>query len=76
MNIEGVKHKLINWISELNDEKLLRKIDTLRSQHSAEWDNLSEEDKNAVEEGLSQLNEGKYISYSEARKRINTRLKT
>ncbi len=76
MNIEGVKHKLINWISELNDEKLLRKIDTLRSQHSAAWDNLSEEDKNAVEEGLSQLNEGKYISYSEARKRINTRLKT
>jgi len=72
MNIELVKHKLINWIADLNDEDLLMKVDSLRTKHSGGWDKLSEEDKHAVEEGLLQLNEGKYISYSEARKRIET----
>ena len=76
MNIELVKHKLINWILDLNDENLLMKVDSLRTKHSCSWDKLSEEDRHAVEEGLLQLNEGEYISYSEARKRINTKLKT
>ena len=74
MNIELVKHKLINWIADLNDENLLMKVDLLRIKNSGEWNKLSEEDRLAVEEGLLQLNEGKYISYAEARKRINTKL--
>lgn len=75
MNIELVKHKLINWITDLNDEDLLMKVDSLRTRHSSSWEKLSEEDRHAVEEGLLQLNEGEYISYSEARKRINSKLK-
>lgn len=75
MNIELVKHKLINWIADLNDEDLLMKVDSLRTRHSSSWEKLSEEDRHAVEEGLLQLNEGEYISYSEARKRINSKLK-
>jgi len=74
MNIELVKHKLINWITDLDDEDLLMKVDLLRIKNSGEWNKLSEEDRLAVEEGLLQLNEGKYISYAEARKRINTKL--
>lgn len=75
MNIELVKHKLINWITDLNDEDLLMKVDSLRTRHSSSWEKLSEEDRYAVEEGLLQLNEGEYISYSETRKRINSKLK-
>jgi len=74
MNIELVNHKLINWITDLEDEDLLMKLDLLRIKNSGEWDKLSEEDRNAIEEGLLQLNEGNYISYSEARNRINTKL--
>ena len=37
MNIELVKHKLINWITDLNDEDLLMKVDSLRTRHSSSW---------------------------------------
>jgi hypothetical protein len=74
MDIELVKHELINWIADLDDENLLMKVDSLRTKNSGDWHKLSEEDRLAVEEGLLQLNEGKYISYAEARKRINTKL--
>lgn len=32
MNIELVKHKLINWITDLEDEDLLMKVDLLRKK--------------------------------------------
>lgn len=34
MNIELVKHKLIDWIADLNDEELLIKIDSLSTKNS------------------------------------------
>lgn len=74
-DIETVRNKLINWISKLNDEKVLEQIDSFRKNQNSGFNQLSYEDQNAINEGLAQLNEGKYTSYSEARKRINAKLK-
>lgn len=70
MNTETVRLKLINWISQLDDEKLLKKIESLRGNQKQRWEDLSIDDQEAIEEGLNQLNEGKSISYSEVRKEI------
>ncbi len=72
MNTEAVRLKLINWISKLDDEKTLRKIDSIRIIHKKGWEDLSYEDQEAIEEGLHQLNEGNSISYSEVRKEIES----
>ncbi|HSM48774.1 MAG TPA: hypothetical protein VK872_13215, partial [Draconibacterium sp.] len=67
MNTETVRLKLINWISQLDDEKLLKKIEALRGNQKQSWEDLSVDDQEAIEEGLNQLNEGKSISYSDVR---------
>lgn len=72
MNTEAVRLKLINWISQLEDENLLKKIESLIIKQEKGWNSLSYEDKQAIEEGLNQLNEGNSISYSDVRKEIES----
>jgi hypothetical protein len=72
MNTEAVRLKLINWISQLDDEKILKKIDSFRIVHKKNWKDLSYEDQEAIEDGINQLNEGNSISYSEVRKEIES----
>jgi hypothetical protein len=72
MNTEAVRLKSINWISQLDDEMILKKIDSFRIVHTKSWGDLSYEDQEAIEEGLDQLNEGNSISYSEVRKEIES----
>lgn len=74
MNTETVRLKLIHWISQLDDEKLLKKIESLRGNQKQGWGDLSIDDQQAIEEGLNQLNEGKSIPYSEVRKEIESML--
>jgi len=56
----------------LDDEKILKKIDSFRIVHKKSWEDLSYEDQEAIEDGLNQLNEGNSISYSEVRKEIES----
>ena len=74
MNTEAVRLKLIHWISQLDDEKLLKKIESLRGNQKQRWEDLSIDDQEAIEEGLNQLNEGKFVPYSEVRERIKSKL--
>lgn len=74
MNTESVRLKLINWISQLEDEDLLKKIDSFRIKKNQGWNDLSIDDQLAIEEGLNQLNEGQFVPYSEVRKRIKSKL--
>lgn len=73
MNTEAVRLKLINWISQIEDEKLLSKIESLLNQNDV-WSSLSYADKQAIDEGLQQLNEGESILYSDFRKEIESLL--
>jgi len=54
---------------------VLEQIDAFRINQKSGFNQLSVENQNAIDEGLAQLNEGKYSTYSEARKRINSKLK-
>ncbi len=75
MNTEAVRLKLINWISQIEDEKLLSKIESLLNQNDV-WNNLSYADRQVIDEGLQQLNEGESILYSDFRKEIDSLLNT
>jgi hypothetical protein len=74
MNTEAVRLQLINWISQLDDEELLKKIESLKGNQKQGWEDLSIDDQEAIEEGLNQLNEGKFVPYSEVRERIKSKL--
>jgi hypothetical protein len=72
MNTEATRLKIIHWVAQIDDENLLNKIESLIE--SSNWNKLSYSDRQAIEEGLSQLNEGASVSYTDVRKEIETLL--
>ncbi len=58
MNIETRKLKIINWVSHLQDETVLTRIEQLQSQKQDWWDLISKEEKAEIEEGISQADKG------------------
>lgn len=58
MNIETRKLNIINWVSHLQDETVLSRIEQLQSQKQDWWDLISEEEKAEIKEGISQADNG------------------
>ena len=58
MNIETRKLNIINWVSHLQDETVLSRIEQLQSQKQDWWDSISEEEKAEIKEGISQADNG------------------
>lgn len=69
MNTETLRLKIIRGISQIEDEQLLNKIESLIE--NSNWNKLSYIDRRAIDEGLNQLNEGNSFSYSDVRKEID-----
>lgn len=70
MNLETRKINIINWVSSIQEEGILKEMEKLQRERTDWWDKVSTEDKRAINEGLEQLDKGEYISRSEARNRI------
>lgn len=75
MNLESRKINIINWISSLQEEKVLAEMERIQKEHTDWWDNVSEKDKKAINEGLEQLDRGEYLSRSQVRENINKKYK-
>ncbi len=58
MNIETRKINLISWISHLQDENMLSRIEELQSQKQDWWDMISDEERAEIEEGIAQADRG------------------
>lgn len=58
MNLETRKLKIINWISRLEDETIIEKIENLQA-HKRDWWNLIDENEKAeIENGIHQADNG------------------
>jgi hypothetical protein len=73
MTLETRKINLINWISTLQDQNVLNKVEQIQKEASDWWENISDEDKNALNEGLNQLDKGEFITRSEVQEKIKGR---
>ena len=73
MNLETRKINLINWISTLQEESVLEKVEKIQKEKIDWWDTTSEEDKKAINEGLEQLDRGEYLTHSQVRSKIKER---
>ena len=64
MNIESEQKKIIEWISEIEDESTIEELKILRDvsvNGSYLWDNLSEEEKKGIDEGVKDIDEGRIV---------------
>ena len=65
MNIEKRKIGLINWLSQLQDEGMIMRLESLRNEKQDWWHTISDEERAEIEEGLSQADNGEVIPHEE-----------
>ena len=75
MNFDVRKINLINWLTSVQDEDVLAKIEKIQKEKYDWWDSINENDKKAISEGLNQLDKGDYLTRSEVRSKIKERFK-
>ena len=72
MNIQAEKLKLIEWLAGLTDASLIEKIKFLKENQAAKtdwWEEISETEKQAIDEGLADAAKGNVIAHQDVRKR-------
>ncbi|RZK00249.1 MAG: hypothetical protein EOO46_21200 [Flavobacterium sp.] len=68
-SIQIKKLELIQWLSTLEDSKVIEKIIDLRKSQTKDWWNsISDSEKQSIEKGLSDSESGKLNSHLNARK--------
>jgi hypothetical protein len=67
MNVQAKKYHLIEWITNIQDIKLINKLVKI-AEESDWWDAISDEEKKSIERGQQDINEGRIVSHSEAKK--------
>jgi predicted transcriptional regulator len=70
MNLETRKINLINWISSLQEADIIDKMEAIQKENADWWDTISNEDKQAIEEGLEQLDKGEFLTRSQVRAKV------
>lgn len=67
-----IKYRIISEIIKSDDEQVLNAVKSLLNiEDSIDfWDEMSEEDRRAIDEGLEQLDKGQYLSHETVRDEI------
>ncbi|GAB5524086.1 MAG: hypothetical protein Roseis2KO_19580 [Roseivirga sp.] len=71
----SIKYRMISEIINSDDDEVLNAVKSLLNidDETDFWDGLSAEDQAAIDEGLSQLDNGKHISHESVQKEIKSR---
>lgn len=71
MDIQAEKLRLIEWLAGLNDTKTLNELITLKKSKEVDWwDEISAEEKAAINEGQAQLDQGEGIPHELVMKEV------
>jgi hypothetical protein len=72
MNLQAKKLEIVQLILNTEKPAILKKVeDVLKKEQVTDWwDDVSENDKKAINEGLEQLDKGEYFTRSEVRSKI------
>jgi hypothetical protein len=69
INLQNKKIELIQWLSTLNDVSLIDKLVKLREKEKNDWWNeILAAEKESIEKGLLDANNGKLTSHSTVKK--------
>lgn len=76
MKIEDKKLEIIEWLIQVQDKSVLNQIDFLRKSEEIKWSSLSDKEREAIEQGIQELNDGKGIPHenvmNDLRKKYNS----
>lgn len=72
MGHEAIKLELIEWLTKLDDDETLAYLKVVKDSKTSNldwWDDLSESEKEGIERGLRDIDEGRTISHEEVKKK-------
>jgi hypothetical protein len=68
LNLSIKKIELIQWLSSLEDERVIEKLMEVRTSEANDWwENIANEEKKAVEKGLNDSRTGAINPHTRAR---------
>ena len=76
MNTIELKSDLHQLIDKINDASILNAVKVLLSKGEAEtdwWDEISAEEKRAIEQGIAEADRGKLIPHEEVMKEVKAK---
>jgi predicted transcriptional regulator len=70
VNIEKDKLEIIKWVTTLNDETSIERLKMLKNSRSKTdwWNQISDEEKNAIDKGLEDIKAGRLKPQREVKK--------
>jgi hypothetical protein len=69
MDIQATKIDLIHWLTELQDPDILQQLNVIKGGQDW-WDEISEEERLAIDEGIGELDRGEGIPHEEVMKKV------
>jgi len=72
MGLEAIKLELIEWLTKLEDADTIEYLKVVKDSKSETdwWEDLTPEQKNGIERGLKDIDEGRVTSHEEVKKRF------
>lgn len=66
MDIQAEKLNLIKWLTSVDEPSVIKQLIALKKKQQVDWwDEISDEEKTAIEEGLAQADRGDVLSHEE-----------
>ena len=75
MDIQSTKMNLINWLSTIQDPEVLNQLMLIKSGQDW-WNEISEEERSAIDEGILELDQGKGIPHEEVMNKMREKFKS
>jgi len=69
MGHESIKLELIEWLSKLEDDETINYLKIVKESRSSDdwWNDLTENQKEGIERGLRDIDQGKITSHDQIR---------
>jgi predicted transcriptional regulator len=72
LQLQNHKLELIQWLSSLSDAKTIERLLSIKQEVQQDfWDELSEAEKQSIEQGIKDADEGRLVPHTEIRKKYD-----
>jgi len=72
LQLQNHKLELIQWLSSLSDAKTIERLISIKQEVQQDfWDELSEAEKQSIEQGIKDADEGRLVPHAEIRKKYD-----
>lgn len=74
MNIQATKIEIAQLVLNETSEVVLKKIKAILTRENSDWwDEISDEERAQIQEGINQADRGELISHQEVREKLKAR---